>query len=40
MDAPFLPSVIFGSGLQGEIAAMHPACWCGTRPLALMEYAG
>ena len=40
MDAPLLPSIIFGSGLQVEIAAIHSASLDGTWPRALMEYAG
>jgi hypothetical protein len=40
MDAPLLPSIIFGSGLQVEIAAIHSASLNGTWPRALMEYAG
>ena len=35
-----MQSVSFGFGSQEEIAAIHPACVCDTRPRALMEYAG
>jgi hypothetical protein len=37
MDAPPMPSLFFGSGFQGEIAAIHSASVNGAWPRALME---
>jgi hypothetical protein len=37
MDAPQLPSLVSGSELQVEIAAIHSAFVCDSWSLALME---
>ena len=37
---PWLPSVFLHSGSQGRLQPIHPASVCGSKPRALMEYAG